>query len=191
MAPMLAHVADRMVDGQIKSFFAALGVICLMMILTLWSLRTGLLAMIPNVLPILLTLGLMGWIGINLNVTTVMIASIALGIAVDDTIHMMVRMRNETHDADGDHDRGVNRALHSVGRAVVFTSFVLSGGFAILLMASLIPAGHFGIMVSITMLTALLADLVLTPALIHWVQPWKRSGNEARPAAVDGDEAEK
>jgi len=184
MAPMLAHVADRMVDGQIKSFFSALAVICLMMILVLWSVRVGLLAMIPNVLPIVVTLGLMGWLGINLNVTTVMIASIALGIAVDDTIHMLVRMRYETRQAGGDHDRGVNRALHSVGRAVVFTSLVLSGGFAILLLASLIPAGHFGIMVSVTMLTALLADVVLTPALIHWVKPWTASRDSAAATAA-------
>jgi hypothetical protein len=126
----------------------------------------------------------MGWLGINLNVTTVMIASIALGIAVDDTIHMLVRMRYETRQAGGDHDRGVNRSLHSVGRAVVFTSFVLSGGFAILLLASLIPAGHFGIMVSVTMITALLADVVLTPALIHWVKPWTASRDSAAAAAA-------
>ena len=71
MVPMLSNVADRMVAGQIKSFFAALAVICVMMVLVLWSFRVGLLAMIPNVLPILLTMGLMGWLDITLNVTTV------------------------------------------------------------------------------------------------------------------------
>ncbi len=171
MVPMLANVADRMVAGQVKSFFAALVVICVMMVLVLWSFRVGLLAMIPNVLPILLTMGLMGWLGITLNVTTVMIASIALGIAVDDTIHMLVRIRSESR-AKGNHEEGCERALQSVGRAVVFTSVVLSGGFAILLLASLVPAGHFGILIAFTMLSALLADLVLIPVLILWLKPW-------------------
>ena len=173
MAPMLAHVADRIVDGQIKSFFSALAIICLMMIGVLWSFRVGLLAMVPNVLPIVVTMGLMGWLGITLNVTTVMIASIALGIAVDDTIHVLFRARADTREAGGDHDAGVRSAVRSVGRAVVFTSLVLSGGFAILLLASLVPAANFGILVSFTMLTALLADLVLTPALVFALRPWR------------------
>lgn len=173
MVPMLSNVADRMVAGQIKSFFAALAVICVMMVLVLWSFRVGLLAMIPNMLPILLTMGLMGWLGITLNVTTVMIASIAMGIAVDDTIHMLVRIRDESRAHD-DHNVGVQRSIQSVGRAVVFTSVVLSGGFAVLLLASLVPAAHFGILIAFTMLTALLADLVLIPVLILWLKPWTR-----------------
>jgi predicted RND superfamily exporter protein len=155
-------------------------VICVMMVLVLWSFRVGLLAMIPNVLPILLTMGLMGWIGITLNVTTVMIASIALGIAVDDTIHMFVRIRTESRAHD-DHHEGVQRSLQSVGRAVVFTSVVLSGGFAVLLLASLVPAGHFGILIAFTMLVALLADLVLIPVLILWLKPWHRRGRGDGP----------
>jgi predicted RND superfamily exporter protein len=134
--------------------------------------------MIPNVLPILLTMGLMGWLGITLNVTTVMIASIALGIAVDDTIHMLVRIRAERR-AGRSHDEAVRRTLQSVGRAVVFTSVVLSGGFAILLLASLVPAAHFGILVAFTMLTALLADLVLIPVLILWLKPWGSGPKDA------------
>ena len=177
MAPMLSNVADRMVAGQIKSFFFALVVICVMMIVVLWSFRVGLLAMVPNVLPILLTMGLMGWLGITLNVTTVMIASIALGIAVDDTIHMLVRIRSESRKHN-DHIKGVQHSLQSVGRAVVFTSVVLSGGFAILLLASLVPAGHFGILIAFTMLTALLADLVLIPVLILWLKPWTAKDRE-------------
>ncbi|MFH2005196.1 MAG: efflux RND transporter permease subunit [bacterium] len=180
VAPMLANVADKMVNGQIKSFFMALVIICIMMVAVLWSFRVGLLAMIPNVLPILLTMGLMGWLDITLNVTTVMIASIALGIAVDDTIHMLVRMRSESRQR-GSHEEGVQRALQSVGRAVVFTSVVLSGGFAILLLASLVPAAHFGILIAFTMLTALLADLVLTPVLILWLKPW------VKPSAGDAE----
>ena len=155
-----------------------------MLMLVLWSVRVGLLAMVPNLIPIVVTLGLMGWVGVSLNVTTVMIASIALGIAVDDTIHVMVRARAETRVAGGDHDAGVRATLHSVGRAVVFTSVVLSGGFAVLRLASLIPVGHFGLLVSFTMGTALLADLVLTPALIHWIRPWR--GERATPGTAQG-----
>ena len=174
LGPLLSHVSDRIVASQLLSCFGALGVICLMLIVVLWSVRVGLLAMIPNVLPILLTVGLMGWLDITLNITTVMIASIALGIAVDDTIHFLIRARTESRDA-GDHELGLQRTLTSVGRALVFTTCVVTGGFLILLLATLTPVRHFGALTAVAMVTALAADLVLLPVLIRWLRPWKGS----------------
>ena len=173
LGPLMASVADRIVAGQLKSCFVALGVICLMFVLVFWSVRTALMALVPNVLPILFTVGLMGWIGVSLNVTTVMIASIALGIAVDDTIHMLVRARRETLRT-GDHLAGLGHALATSGQAIVITTFVVGGGFLVLLLASLIPPQRFGVLTALTMFVALAADLLLLPVLILWLKPWRK-----------------
>jgi hypothetical protein len=172
--PMLAHVARKVVNAQLQSFLSALGVIALMLILVLRSLRVGLLALLANLLPIVVTLGLMGWIGVPLNFTTVMIASIAIGIAVDDTIHLLVRAQNETALAAGDHTLAMERTVASVGRAVTFTSVVIAGGFSILALSTLVPARHFGLLTGLCMGLALLADLILTPLLIIVLRPWRQ-----------------
>ncbi len=173
LGPLLSHVSDRIVASQLSSLFVALGVICVMLVLVLWSVRVGLSAMLPNLLPIGLTVGLMGWLGVTLNITTVMIASIALGIAVDDTIHFLIRARDETRRT-GDAEQGIEDALRSVGRALVFTTCVVSGGFLVLLLATLTPARHFGALSAVAMCTALAADLVLLPVLLRWIRPWTR-----------------
>ena len=175
LGPLMASVADRIVIGQLKSCFVALGVICLMFVLVFWSVRTALMALVPNVLPILFTVGLMGWIGVSLNVTTVMIASIALGIAVDDTIHMLIRSRRETW-RHGDHAAALGRALASSGQAIVITTFVVGGGFLVLLLASLTPPRRFGLFTALTMFVALAAALLLLPVLVLWLKPWRKRG---------------
>lgn len=179
LGPLMASVADRIVVGQLRSCFVALGVICLMFVLVFWSVRTALMALVPNVLPILFTVGLMGWIGVSLNVTTVMIASIALGIAVDDTIHMLVRARRETWRT-GDHLAGLGHALATSGQAIVITTFVVGGGFLVLLLASLIPPQRFGVLTALTMFVALIADLFLLPVLILWLKPWSKQPTPGR-----------
>jgi hypothetical protein len=184
LGPLLSHVSDRIVASQLWSLFVALGVICVMLVLVLWSARVGLLAMLPNILPILLTVGLMGWLGVTLNITTVMIASIALGIAVDDTIHFLVRARSETRRT-GDAEQGLDSALRSVGRALIFTTAVVSAGFLVLLLATLTPARHFGVFSAIAMVTALIADLVLLPMLLRWIRPWTHAGSPTKTTDPD------
>ncbi len=171
-APLLAHVSDRIVATQLKSCFVALAVIGAMLILVLWSVRGGLLALLPNILPIALTVGLMGFTGITLNITTVMIASVALGIAVDDTIHVLVHYRRELASGRAP-EVAMRHTLETVGRALVYTSVVITGGFLILLLATLSPARQFGALTAVTMATALLADLVLLPALVGRTGLWR------------------
>jgi predicted RND superfamily exporter protein len=172
LGPLLASVADRIVAGQLTSCFWALGIIALMFFMILWSVRVGLVALLPNVLPILFIVGLMGWLGITLNVFTVMIASIALGIAVDDTIHVLVRTRQEVRQS-GDLRSAVSRTLASSGQAIVITTLVVGGGFLVMLLSVMIPAHHFGAMTALTLVMALLADLLLLPLLILWMRPWR------------------
>jgi len=142
-----------------------------MMMALLRSVKLGLLGMIPNLLPVVLTLGLMGLVGINLDVGTVMIASISLGLVVDDSIHLLNRVQQGMAAAGGDVDRSLRAAIRSVGRPILVTSLVLAMGFWTLLFASFRPNIFFGLLSGVTIATALVADLVLLPAVIRLVRP--------------------
>jgi hypothetical protein len=93
---------------------------------------------------------------------------------VDDTIHILVRARNETALAGGDHTLAMERTMASVGRPVLFTSVVIAGGFSILALSVLVPAMHFGLLTALCMGFALLADLCLTPLLVIALRPWRQ-----------------
>ena len=165
---LYAVISDAIVRSQLRSLFVAMGIITLLMVLTLRNWRIGLVSMVPNLLPILVTLGALGLLGFTLNVATAMIACIALGIAVDDTIHYLVRYRTEL-DAPGHPTvaAAMEQTLLHTGRAILFTSVVIAGGFSILLLSGFEPNRTFGVAVAITMGTALLADLVVLPTLVR------------------------
>ena len=124
------------IETMFRSYGIALAVITPLMMLLLGSLRLGLIAMIPNLLPIVLTLGLMGWTGQPLEMFSLLIGSIALGLAVDDTIHFMHGFRRR-YAATGDVDQAVHDTLSTTGQALLFTSIVLCGGFLIYLFSEL------------------------------------------------------
>ena len=136
-----------------------------MMALVFRSLRIGILSMIPNIIPVSIALGIMGWWGIPLNMATSMIACVALGMIVDDTIYLTDRFKKELM-ADGDYVKAMDRTLFTTGRPVIYSSLILSGCFGILMFSNFVPTLYFGFLTSFTMLTALLADLFLTPALL-------------------------
>lgn len=164
-APLFARIDESIVESQKRMASVAAAAIFLMTAFLLGSLRLGALSMIPNVLPILLTLGLMGWAGIPLDVGTMIIAGVAVGIAVDDTIHYLTRFRRER--ARG---AGVVEALtashRTVGRAMVFTSAILFMGFGIIGLSAFRPVYTFGLLTGLTMALALAGDLLVLPALL-------------------------
>jgi hypothetical protein len=135
------------------------------MLWQLRSLKAALLVMIPNVLPVLLTVGVMGAMSISLNFATVMITSIAIGIAVDNTIHFLVRYRRELR-TDPDRGKAVENTIMHSGRAMVFTSVAMAAGCGIFILSDFEPNRYFGFLMAFTMLTALLADLLVLPYLI-------------------------
>ena len=126
--------------------------------------------MIPNVAPMLVTLGYMGVAGINLRTSTALIFSVSLGIAVDDTIHILARYREE-YLATGDQGTAVHNALMGTGRALLFTTFILTCGFGVLSVSDFVAIEQFGKLTAITFVTALLADLFVTPALLLTFKP--------------------
>ena len=119
----------------------------------------------PNILPILVNLGLMGWLNIPLNPATAMISAVAIGIAVDDTVHFLSAYRTGRRQGR-DAATAIGQTLFLRGRAMIFTSIVLFSAFVVLTSSSFLPLVHFGLLTGITMLSALLADLLFLPSLL-------------------------
>jgi len=173
---LLAYI----VTSQVQGFLLAFSVIFILMSIVLRSARTGMVAMVPNLVPVLLTLGAMGWLAIPLDYSKVSIAAVAMGIAVDDTIHLILRFRHEFR-ACGRYDEAFRRALLDVGRALVITSITLVLGFMVLLLSLLDSQAVQGVLLGVTIVSALVADFLLMPALII---TFKSFGPEESPEAA-------
>jgi predicted RND superfamily exporter protein len=161
---LVARTSDEIAFGQAASLGTAFLIIFAILSVLFTSLRIGLLAMLPNVLPVLIYFGTLGLSGISLNLTTGSVACMVLGIAVDDTIHFMARFNAIAREA-ADERRAVLQALTEVGPPVTFTSIALCIGFAILGTASLQSLADFGLLAAFTLGMAWLADVTFTPAL--------------------------
>ena len=151
-----------------QSYAIALVVITVMMILLIGNLKLGLISMIPNLAPIITVLGLMGWLSINLDMFTMLIGSIVIGLAVDDTIHFMYNFKLY-YMQTGDLHEAVENTLLTAGRAMLTTSVVLSIGFFIFMFAAMNNLFYFGLLAGSAVLLALGADLLLAPALMTLV----------------------
>ncbi|MBX3027436.1 MMPL family transporter [bacterium] len=162
---LLNRSADDLARGQVTALWQVLAVLLLIMSLIFLSVRAGLLSLVPNVAPIIVLFGLMGWTGIPLDISTSMIAVIAIGIAVGDTIHyfsaLNVRLR-----ATGDRERAILDVARRVGTPIVYSALALTAGFAITCLSNFQPIRHFGLLASATVAIGLLAELLITPALL-------------------------
>jgi len=171
-------LAARNLSRLIRDLFASLTLasvfIFVTLLLVLRSPRLALVAILPNASPLLVTVGVMGLTGLDLDVTNVVVFSIALGLAVDDTIHMVYRFREE-QAAGGDFEAVMDRTLRGSGQAVVLTSLLLSAGLLVLLTSDFVPTRRFGALTCLTLATALLADLLLLPALLKLTEPKARA----------------
>ncbi len=162
---LMTGTTSDIVAGQVESIALALGVIFLVMSLMFLSVKVGFLAILPNVLPIVIFFGLMGWLGILLNLGTSLIGAIALGIAVESTIHYMARLNRELQGETTQEDALV-RTVRTVGVPIVYTTVALFFGFLTFGLSSFVPIQNFGILAGVTMATSLVANLVLLPALL-------------------------
>jgi len=149
------------------SLIFAIIVVSLLMGWMYRSLRISLLAILPNILPLLLMLGLIGWTGMGLKMSTVIVFTIAFGIAVDDTIHFMSRLKSEL-EAGISPLSAIANTYRSTGKAIVITSIILVLGFSVLLLSSFQTTFTTGLLVSLALLFALFADLLLLPVLLMW-----------------------
>lgn len=165
---VMSETADRVISGQVESVALAFAVILAALALLFLSLRVGFAAMIPNVVPLVVFFGVMGWFDIELNLATSIIAAVALGISVDDTIHYMARLNRAVKSAPGQRD-ALLETLRTVGPAVVATSLTLTAGFIVMVLSGFSVIANFGALSAITMMVALVTNVVLLPAILATV----------------------
>jgi predicted RND superfamily exporter protein len=170
IVPLLMDMQGYLIESQIKTFALAFVLVFISIALLLKSARIGMVSMIPNLIPIAITLGVMGYAGINLDVATIMIASVAIGISVDDTIHFLYRFKEE-FKKDGDHYLAIQRTLSGVGRALIFTTVVATCGFLVFCLSNFKAIQYFGLLTGITMVSAIIADLLILPSYILLFKP--------------------
>ncbi len=166
---VIAASSHLLTLGQVKSFALTIVFIFALMSVLFLSVKVGLIATLPNILPILVVFGLMGWFGISLSMVTGLVASIAVGLAVDDTVHYLVRYNRE-FKRDLNKDRAIRDTIHSVGRPILLTTLIISLGFSILVFSQFKPTATFGVLMVMTMSAALVGDLILLPALMLHVE---------------------
>ena len=172
MDNLVHKVTERIVFTQIQSLGLAFLVILGLMLL-LFGFRGGLVSILPNIFPVVFVLGLMGYARFYLNIATAIIASIAIGIVVDDTIHYFSHFRHE-YKITGDREKAMKNALAKVGRALSFTSLILALGFSIFLLSDTRILIDFGILSSTAVITALLGDLFIGPVLLSKLNVFKK-----------------
>jgi predicted RND superfamily exporter protein len=165
MMSLMVRAIIAAIYSMARSYVIALVVITIMMIFLIGDLKIGLLCMVPNLLPILITMGWMGYAGSPLDLNSIMIGSIALGVVVDDTVHFMYNFQKFYRKTSDPHI-AIRETLLGTGRALLITSLVLCTGFFILMFASLKHLVRFGFFTGITILIALLADFLLVPAMM-------------------------
>jgi predicted RND superfamily exporter protein len=161
---LLARTMDDIAVGQAVSLTAALLIIYAILALLFASFRIGLLALIPNALPVLVYFGVLGWTGVTLNVVTGLVGCLVLGIAVDDTIHMLVHFKDSARGRANEKE-GIIEAITTVGRPISFTTLALCLGFLVLLFSNMQSQVEFGMLASLTLAVAWIIDLTFTPAI--------------------------
>ncbi|MBE8190176.1 MAG: MMPL family transporter [Candidatus Thioglobus sp.] len=164
------NMLQSLFSSQIKTISVVFLMIFIMFLLVFKSISLSILALIPNTLPSLFILGIMGLLKIPLDLMTITISAIAIGIGVDNAIHYIHRFKAEFHK-DGDYLATMYRSHNSIGLAMFYTSITVTLGFLILALSNFIPSIYFGIFTAIAMLSALLANLTLLPKLILMLKP--------------------
>lgn len=173
------NMLQSLFSSQILTLGAVVAALMLMFLMLFRSLKISLIAIFPNLLSVGTVLGFMGWAGIPLDMMTITIAAISVGIAVDDTIHYIDRFKYE-YLKDGDYMASMHRSHRSTGFAMYYTSITIIIGFSILIFSNFIPTIYFGLLTGLAMIIALLAALTLLPRLIIMVRPFGPDGGHPR-----------
>ncbi len=165
------NVLQSLFRSQILTLGFTAILLMLMFLVLFRSAKIALLAIFPNILPVIFILGFMGWSNIHLDVMTITIASISMGIAVDDTIHYIHRFEQE-FKIHKNYLKAMYKCHSTIAYAMFYTTLVITVGFSILVFSNFIPTIYFGILTGLAMIIALVADLTLLPALIIRFKPF-------------------
>ncbi len=173
---------DGITRNMIRGLVVALVAILIIMTLSLRSLPLGLISIIPNVLPVIVCIGLMGWLGVPISFITSICGCLALGLAVDDTAHVLGHLRP---------GEPIREAYRAVGPAVLSTSVILGTGFLVLTLSDFLPIIHLGIATAITLAVAFLCDILVLPSLLRLLgwpldETEGRASSEARGSSPAG-----
>jgi predicted RND superfamily exporter protein len=165
---LLTFLIESLLRDQIVSFGLTVAMVLVIMVLAYRSLRIGLVSLVPNIFPILLVVGAMGWLNVPINVGTAMIAAVSMGLTIDASIFYLYGYRRSREA--GLLLRDALRTTHQgFGRALVFGTLALVVGFSVLALSRFIPLVYFGVLVSLAMLGGLIGNLLLLPLLLPLV----------------------
>ena len=162
---LLANLIESILRDQWSAFGVAAVAIWLMMVVAVRSPTLALIALLPNILPIFVVTGMMGWLGLKINMGAAMIAAVSVGLSIDSSIHYLTAFRR-ARDQGTPIDEALAAVHQTVGRAVVFSTFALIVGFTVLCTSQFVPTIYFGALVSLSMLGGLIGNLIILPLLI-------------------------
>ena len=158
------------------------------MIAVFRSWRILLISIAVNVVPLVITAGLMGWLGIRMKPSTVLVFSVALGITIDVTIRFLVNFKQELAQHDEGIANTVQRTIRDTGLSIIYTSLILIAGFGVFVMSQFDGTKSLGYLTSITLLLAMFANLILLPALLLWMDQVIEKRNNAVAFLMGEDE---
>lgn len=167
------NMLQSLFDSQISTLSFVLIILFIMFLILFKSLKIAIIAILANLIPISSIFGIMGWLNIPLDIMTITIAAISIGIGVDDTIHYIHRFKEEFKH-DHNYLNAMKRSHDSVGYAMTYTSLVVMLGFSILVLSNLIPTIYFGLLTVVVMATILASALLLLPVLLIKLKPFER-----------------
>ena len=165
MVPLFQRTLSAAMSSMAVSYVTAFVLIAIMMMILLGSIKIGLISMIPNLLPVVMTLGFMSLVDMPLDMFTMLVGAIVIGLSVDDTVHFFHNFARYHHQGLGTKE-SVVRTMTGTGRALVATSIVLSLGFFVYMFASLSNLINFGILAGGAIIVALISNIILGPALL-------------------------
>jgi predicted RND superfamily exporter protein len=174
-----AHLLDRNMSQLSRSLFWGLGlaivIVAILMGFLFRSIKMVLIAMVPNVLPLVMLGAILGFAGVELKVSTALVFTISFGIAVDDTIHFMSKLKIELNKGRS-LMMALRRTFLSTGRAIVLTTLILTAGFLMLMFSDFLGTFYIGLLISCTLVFALISDLFFLPVLlIFFYKPRKKN----------------
>ncbi len=175
MMVLYNNLLQSLFRSQILTLGAVFLAILFMFMFLFRSIKIAIIAIIPNLLTVPLILGLMGALGIPLDIMTITIAALIIGIGVDDTIHYVHRFGEEIA-VDWDYSQAVRRSHSSIGRALYYTTMTVTVGFSILALSNFVPTINFGLLTALAMLLALISNLTVLPLLLEKLKPYGTGG---------------
>ncbi len=177
-------IVNSLRDSLVLAFLIIFG--CMVALFRSW--RILLISIVVNVVPLLITAGLMGWVGIRIKPSTVLVFSVALGITIDVTIRFLVNFKQELARHDDSIADTVHRTIHDTGLSIIYTSLILIAGFSVFMLSQFDGTKSLGYLTSITLFMAMVTNLILLPALLLWMDKVIEKKNKAAEFLMGEDD---